>query len=116
MDKSGPLAKLESVVIESLIQQGMSRGEAMAVVERLEAAGAKIHSTPVDTHDPEGNFVSFSNVHCKAETSKALLCIIGELEIWIPTSQIADDSEVSMKGDYGILMVTRWIAQQKDLI
>jgi hypothetical protein len=38
---------------------------------------------------------------------------IGEYEVWVPKSQILDDSEVWQKGDSGELQVTMWIAKQK---
>ena len=50
------------------------------------------------------------------ETDKALLCAIGELEIWIPQSQIYDDSEVWKEDDEGTLVISEWIAKQKGLI
>ena len=40
----------------------------------------------------------------------------GNLEdglLWVPQSQIHDDSEVWQEGDSGTLVVTRWIAEQK---
>lgn len=60
--------------------------------------------------------VEFENVTVKIETEKALLCIINDAEVWIPKSQIDDDSEVYKKDTEGKLIVTEWIAKQKDLI
>jgi len=37
-------------------------------------------------------------------------------EMWIPQTQIHDDSEVYREGDVGKLVITRWIAEQKDLV
>jgi hypothetical protein len=59
--------------------------------------------------------VSFEDVTCKAETEKALLCIIDGEEHWIPKGQVDDDSEVYKRGDQGTLIVTEWIAKQKGL-
>jgi hypothetical protein len=36
--------------------------------------------------------------------------------LWIPNSQVDDDSEVWKKGDKGTLIVSEWIAEQKGLI
>jgi hypothetical protein len=44
------------------------------------------------------------------------LADIGEDEVWIPKSQILDDSEVWQEGDSGELQVTMWIAKQKGWI
>jgi len=36
-------------------------------------------------------------------------------EVWIPKSQIHEDSEVNEMGDVGNLVITRWLAEQKGL-
>jgi hypothetical protein len=58
----------------------------------------------------------FDDVLIKAETAKALLCIIAEDELWVPKSQISADSEVQHRGDRGCLMVTRWWARKAELV
>ncbi len=52
------------------------------------------------------------------ETDKALLVRTAEGdEVWIPQSQIDDDSEVySVKSSPGTMTVTLWIATQKGLV
>lgn len=52
---------------------------------------------------------------CIRETSAAILVEIGEEEVWIPKSQIDDDSEVYKDGDEGTLVITAWIAKQKGI-
>ena len=51
---------------------------------------------------------------CKAkhDSGKALLVTVPDLddELWIPHSQIEDDSEVYQKGDEGTLIITDWLA------
>lgn len=62
--------------------------------------------------------VTLPDVKCIASTEKAALCTGGPLssrEVWFPLSQIDDDSEVYRKGDHGNLIVTKWIALQKEL-
>ena len=61
--------------------------------------------------------VVFENVTCKAATSKAILCMgpWEDREIWFPLSQVDDDSEVFEKGHQGKLVVSKWIAEQKEL-
>ncbi len=63
-----------------------------------------------------GDKVEIEDVVAKAETDSALLCVIGGEEIWIPKSQVDDDSEVYEKGGSGRLVITRWIAEKKELI
>lgn len=59
---------------------------------------------------------TFFDVTVEQETEKALLCNIEGEEIWIPKSQIDDDSEVYEMGTTGDLVVSRWIATQKGLV
>lgn len=59
--------------------------------------------------------VSLPNVICKRETDAALLCEIKGEDLWIPKSQISDDSEVFEDGGQGTLIVSEWIALQKGL-
>jgi hypothetical protein len=49
------------------------------------------------------------------ESEEAILVEVPELEgpIWIPKSQIDDDSEVYKKGTEGILIISEWLAEQK---
>jgi hypothetical protein len=60
--------------------------------------------------------VSFLDVTVLKETPAALLCEIDGDEVWIPQSQIDDDSEVYEKGHRGTLIVSQWIAEQKGLV
>jgi hypothetical protein len=53
------------------------------------------------------------------ESEKALLVRPrdGDEDVWIPKTQIHEDSEVfSLKSSPGTMMVTRWIAEQKGLV
>ena len=59
--------------------------------------------------------VSIEDVTCLKSTEKACLCLIGTEEMWIPQSQIDDDSEVCTEGDEGTLVISQWIAEQKGL-
>lgn len=60
--------------------------------------------------------VEFENVEAIAATDKAVLCVIEGKQHWIPQSQIRPNSEVWKQGDKGTLVISRWIAEQKDLI
>lgn len=69
--------------------------------------------------DDDDNEVSFDDAQATGETEAALCVELstrkGPLEVWFPKSQITDDSEVYALGHRGKLVVTRWIAEQKDL-
>lgn len=50
----------------------------------------------------------------KKETEKAFLCLIDGAEIWLPKSQIISEH---VEGDVEVTMeITRWIAEQKELL
>jgi hypothetical protein len=59
--------------------------------------------------------VWIDDVHCLRSTESAVLCLIENEEIWIPQSQIDDESEVWEEGDSGTLVISQWIADQKGL-
>jgi len=59
--------------------------------------------------------VRIDDVKCIAETDSAILCEIDGDEVWLPLSQVSDDSEVYCKGDEGTLIISAWIASQKNL-
>lgn len=53
------------------------------------------------------------------ETEKALLVRLHDhkdKELWVPKSQIHDDSEVYEEGTEGILLVTEWFAEEEGLV
>lgn len=55
-------------------------------------------------------------VKCLRETPKAILVDVGGEELWFPKSQLSEDNEVSEEGDEGVLIISQWIAEQKDLL
>lgn len=59
--------------------------------------------------------VEVNNVECIHETAQAVLCRIGSRELWVPQSQIDDDSEVYQLGDIGTLVITEWFAEREGL-
>src|ERR1700681_522815 len=63
-----------------------------------------------------GKTCTLDGVYIKAETAKALLCFIGEREVWAPKSQVTWDSHVQHRGDHGRLIVARWWAKRAGLI
>lgn len=58
----------------------------------------------------------FKNVQGVKETDDALLCRIDGKEVWIPQSQIEEDSEVWKEGDYGTLYISDWFAEKEGLL
>lgn len=59
--------------------------------------------------------VSVGKAKAVRETDKALLVAVEDLgeEIWVPKSQIHDDSEVYADGHEGDLVVSAWYAASK---
>ncbi len=57
-------------------------------------------------------------VTCVHETDKALLVKIDGQELWVPQSQIKDESEVfdGRDNSFGLLVVSTWFAKQKGWI
>lgn len=61
--------------------------------------------------------VYFEDVEVLHETDAAILVNLDGEEIWIPKSQILDESEVfDMDSSGGTLVITEWIAMEKELI
>lgn len=59
--------------------------------------------------------VSFEDIKCIRSTDKAILVEVEGEEVWIPLSQVDDDSEVYEEGDEGTLVITQWIADKLGL-
>lgn len=61
--------------------------------------------------------VTFDNVDVLQETEYALRVIVENEELWIPKSQIDEESEVQDKeSSGGELIITKWLAKKKSLI
>jgi hypothetical protein len=67
--------------------------------------------------NPSHDAVYFDGCKVKAETAMAVLVVIPDLdkEVWIPKSQLHDDSELACKGDEGTLAITEWFAEKEGL-
>lgn len=59
--------------------------------------------------------VEIQDVTVKRETEAAILVVVEGEEIWIPKSQIHDDSEVYEKDTEGQLVIPLWLAEAKGL-
>lgn len=70
--------------------------------------------------DYEKKPVSMGSARAKrlSDSGKALLVRIHEQreDVWIPVSQIHDDSEVWEEGHVGNLVVNEWFAEQRNWI
>lgn len=51
----------------------------------------------------------------KRETDKAILFVIGDEEVWIPTSQIDGDSG-DLENEGGTIEIPEWLATEKELV
>lgn len=59
---------------------------------------------------------SFENAHVVDISQLAIKVDIDGKLVWIPNSQVDDDSEVWQCEDTGTLVVSEWIAKEKGLI
>jgi hypothetical protein len=59
--------------------------------------------------------MTFEDCECVGETDKAILVNVPDLddEVWVPKSQLDDDSEVYKLGTDGTLVVSDWLAEKK---
>ena len=66
----------------------------------------------------KGNNVAIDDCECVGETAKAILVQIPDIDepMWMPKTQIHDDSDVYENEGTGTLIVSRWIATQKDIL
>lgn len=60
-------------------------------------------------------YVEIEDVEVLKATDKALLVYVDSTEIWLPRSQIHASSAVDAQGDKGQIVVTKWIAEQKEI-
>ena len=69
-------------------------------------------------YEYEDRHVAFDGVSVIHDSGSAIKCQFpGDSEpVWVPLSQIHDDSEVGKQGDDGTLIVSRWFAEQAELV
>lgn len=60
--------------------------------------------------------VEFEDVIVLEERDEALKVQIDGQEVWLPKSQIHSDSEVYKADTEGMLIISEWIAEQKELV
>lgn len=113
---------IEKVVLGALVARGYTPSEAEVVIAKLRET-AKFDGTGQIELSTDGAYVAIADAVCMHKTDKkdakalgALLVNVKGKEYWIPVAQVAPMSEVVNTGDKGILVVKRWIAEQKKFI
>ena len=113
---------IEKIVLQALVAKGYTPSEAEVVITKLRET-AKFDGTAEIELSSDGKYVAIAGVTCMHKSSKkdeksqgAILISLKGHEYWIPVTQIAPMSEVTEAGDKGILVIKRWIAEQKKLI
>lgn len=61
------------------------------------------------------DIVEIEDVTVKKATDKALLVDTEMGEVWIPKSQLCEDSDELTEGAPGTLMIPQWLADEKGL-
>lgn len=59
---------------------------------------------------------TMSGAVCRRATDLAILVEVDGQEVWIPKSQIDDDSEVYEANTEGDLIIPEWLAREKGLV
>ena len=113
---------IEKIVLGALVAKGYTPSEAEVVIAKLRET-AKFDGTAQIELSSDGKYVAIADCLCMHKTAKkdekaqgALLVRCKDKEYWIPAVQVAPMSEVMAAGDKGILVVKRWIAEQKGFI
>lgn len=113
---------IEKIVLHALVDKGYTPSEAEVVICKLRET-AKFDGTAQIEISSDGKYVAIAGVTCTHKTEKhseksqgAILISVSGHEYWIPSVQVAPMSEVTAKGDKGILVIKRWIAEQKKFV
>ena len=113
---------IEKIVLQALVAKGYTPAEAEVVITKLRET-AKFDGTAEIELSSDGKYVAIAQVTCMHKSSKkdeksqgAILASVKGHEYWIPVTQIAPMSEVTEVGDKGILVIKRWIAEQKKFL
>jgi len=61
------------------------------------------------------NYVEFE-ASCTAATDRALLLDLEGEEVWVPRSQVRNDSDIESAGDAGCVYITTWFAKKENLV
>jgi hypothetical protein len=66
------------------------------------------------TNDADDDLVPFQDVRVLKSALTALLCRIGDKNVWLPRGHIA--GKLWCTGDRGKLFIRRWVARERSLI
>lgn len=61
-------------------------------------------------------YVEFEDCKLLKSTDKAGLFKIENKQYWIPWSQVHPEDSIDKDGQEGTLVITQWIAEQKELV
>jgi Holliday junction resolvasome RuvABC DNA-binding subunit len=113
---------IEKIVLQALVAKGYTPSEASVVIAKLRET-TKFDGTAAIEISSDGKYVAIADVTCLHKTAKkdekaqgAILVNCKGHEYWIPTVQVAPMSEVTEVGDKGILVIKKWIAEQKGFV
>lgn len=67
------------------------------------------------SEDSDGNAV-LHGAYVKAETDRAILVEVDCEDVWVPKSQVHENSDDLHQGDEGRLVVRRWFAEKEGLL
>ena len=113
---------IEKIVLQALVAKGYTPPEAEVVILKLRET-AKFDGTAAIELSQDGKYVAIADCICAHKTLKkdeksqgAILINCKGKEYWIPAVQVGPMSEVMNTGDKGILVIKRWIAEQKGFV
>lgn len=113
---------IEKIVLHALVDKGYTPSEAEVVILKLRETTKFDGSAQIEISS-DGKYVAIADCICMHKTEKrdeksqgALLINCRGREYWIPVVQVAPMSEVIALGDKGILVIKRWIAEQKKFV
>ena len=113
---------IEKIVLQALVAKGYTPSEAQVVITKLRET-AKFDGTAQIEISSDGKYVAIAEVTCTYKSTPkdekmqgAILISVQGKEYWIPIVQVAPMSEVTAPGDKGILVIKRWIAEQKKFV
>jgi hypothetical protein len=58
---------------------------------------------------------TFASVNFLRDAGTAILCLVGTQHVWVPLTEIRYGSDLTKPGDYGRLVISRWLAQNLGL-
>lgn len=112
---------IEKIVMHALVAKGYTPPEATVIIAKLRETTAKFAGDALIELSSDGQHVAIAGCTCmhKSNAAKgqgAVLISCSGKEFWIPVTQLSPLTEVAAVGDVGILVVKRWIAEQKKFI